>query len=259
MLAGVVALGGCDTAGKDAPREEGTTPSPPPAAGPNAGSPSSDEAHKPESVPAAAVVPTTESPSSAAAADAGEATPPKTLEDPEESGAAGEPAQAKNGRVDYELAEEETFGLVALAVATGLDDRQPTGTADSFGLAAGTLTGWAEVRNTDAETAVTMVWSKDGKEKARTEVKVGVSPGWRTWTRKRLGKRDAGDWQLEVLDAEGASLGKLEFAVTNDLPLNCPLAGGECMEGCEPGWTEYRGKVREGCFDSVCCVKKKKK
>jgi hypothetical protein len=176
------------------------------------------------------------------------AEPPKSLGDAV--------AQAKNGRVDYTLSEDARFGLVALAVASGLEERKPIGTSESFGLSAGTLTGWAEVRNKDAETEVTMVWTRDGVERARTPVKVGTSPGWRTWTRKRLGKRDAGAWQLEVLAADGDSLGKLSFEVKDDLPSNCAAAGGRCMEGCEPGWTESGVKTKKACYDSVCCVKK---
>lgn len=180
-----------------------------------------------------------------AADGAEDAQPPRVLGDED------------SGRVNYALGEDANFGLVSLAVATGLEDRQPTGVGSNFGLSDGVLTGWAEVRNKDVETQITMVWRKDGQEKSRTPVKVGVSPGWRTWTRKRLGKRDAGAWELEVVGASGDSLGKLAFTVTADLPRNCAAAGGTCMEGCEPGWRELSGGTREQCYDSVCCTRKK--
>lgn len=217
---------------------------------------------KPEASPPpkpAEVKPATDSPKTTAPAEPASEEPAEPRAVPESK--AAEPPKtlepsATPGRADFSVPEDATFGLVAMAVGTGVADRKPVGTGDTFGLSAGTLTGWAEVRNKDAETEVTMVWRRDGEEKARTAVKVGVSPGWRTWTRKRLGKRGAGAWELEIFSADDASLGKVAFQVTDDLPADCASAGGECQEGCEEGRSEYEGTLKKKCFDSVCCVKK---
>ncbi len=100
------------------------------------------------------------------------------------------------------------------AVATNVVKRVPQGVDDTFDVSEGTLWGYVKVRNTQTPTHVTMVWKRNGVLRTRIDVKVGTSPGWRTWSRQRIRpQRDAGRWTLEVFTADGDLLGARTFDV----------------------------------------------
>ena len=98
-------------------------------------------------------------------------------------------------------------------LATSIEERTPKGIAKHFDLDVGTVFAFVEVANPGDPTALTMVWKKDGVEKSRIDLTLGHGKGWRTWSKKRIGKKDAGEWTVDVLLDNGVALKRLAFRV----------------------------------------------
>ncbi len=103
--------------------------------------------------------------------------------------------------------------LVGSAIALGVDKRTPVDEGDTFDADVGALYAWVKVRNLGEDTTITMVWKKDGKQRLAVSLPVGHSYGWKTWSKKKIGAKDAGVWTVEVLDAEGLLVGSVGFEV----------------------------------------------
>ena len=110
------------------------------------------------------------------------------------------------------------FKVVDGAIALHVVERNPDGTSDAFKPSVGALYAWVKVRNTGEDSTITMVWKKEGKTKMRVTLPVGHSWGWKTWSKKGIGDKDAGHWTIEVLDAQEQLLETLAFTVDAGAP-----------------------------------------
>lgn len=115
---------------------------------------------------------------------------------------------------EQEDALHSELEIVDDAVATGVVKREPVGVSAHFGDDEGMLWAWVQVRNLKAPSQVTMVWRHEGKVRSRVTLDVGVSPRWRTWSRKSVGAKDHGEWTVEVLSPAGETLRTLTFEVS---------------------------------------------
>lgn len=103
-------------------------------------------------------------------------------------------------------------GTAEVKVGTGVEKYDIVGGSDTFKLAPNTRI-YASTRLTDVSVgAVTVVWSKDGKEVSKTELKVPRSP-YRTYAYRTFRAGDSGAWTAKVMDAEGGELGTASFTV----------------------------------------------
>lgn len=112
-----------------------------------------------------------------------------------------------------ELPQATRVRLVDTAVATGVERRVPTGLGEVFSTDVGSVWAWVSVENLGAPTTLTMVWRRDDKVRSSLELPVGTSPRWRTWSRNRIRKFDAGEWTVDLYDADGNLLDTLEFTI----------------------------------------------
>ncbi|MEL6178559.1 MAG: DUF2914 domain-containing protein [Myxococcota bacterium] len=104
--------------------------------------------------------------------------------------------------------------VIEAALATSVEDRQPVGRSNRFNADVGKVWAWIKVRNSgEGPSPVTMLWKHEGQEIFSTDLKVGVSKGWRTWTRKTISSKRTGRWTVEVRDHEDKLLKKLPFTV----------------------------------------------
>lgn len=99
-----------------------------------------------------------------------------------------------------------------LAFALTLEERQPVDRATTFKVGE-KIYGWVELANSGAETAIEMVWKRDGSESWRTTLSVGRGKTWRTWARKKFRKGDAGTWTVEIV-ADDKVLKSATFTVS---------------------------------------------
>lgn len=158
-------------------------------------------------------------------------------------------APARKQREVRKEARKEAEGHSALAVvdsavATGVVKRVPQGADDTFEANVGTLWGYIKVKNTEAPSQVTMVWKREGKVRTKIDVSVGVSPGWRTWSRQQIRPRDAGRWTVETFAADGTLLDSMAFDVL-------PVLGDEPAQEQAPVEQGPRATDEVGPFEEV--------
>lgn len=123
-------------------------------------------------------------------------------------------AYAGDSDDDGGAAEAPAAGLsvTEIAFSLALKDRQPEERATSFKIGE-KIYGWAELSNLGSETSIEMVWKRDGQENWRTTLTVGNGKTWRTWSKKKFRKGDAGSWTVEVVSG-GQVLKSANFTVT---------------------------------------------
>ena len=74
----------------------------------------------------------------------------------------------------------------------------------------GTLYCFTRVVGAEGETVVYHLWYYGEELMSRVELPV-KSPSWRTWSAKELLEDWPGTWRVEVQDAEGNQLEKINF------------------------------------------------
>lgn len=90
------------------------------------------------------------------------------------------------------------------AVTDAVVDRMPSARKTDWKIGEDTkLIGWFEFKNPGGKVDVDLVWKKNGVENWRFPTSVGTGKNWRTWAEKRITKKDAGKWQVDVVDANG--------------------------------------------------------
>ncbi len=132
---------------------------------------------------------------------------------PEPKVDAPEPAPEPEAKVD--APEPEPGGNTAealvpnltvtdAAVTDAIVDRMPSTRKDAWKIGEDTkLIGWFEFKNPGAGVDLELVWKKNGTVNWRFPTNVGSGKNWRTWAEKRITKKDAGAWTVEVVDANG--------------------------------------------------------
>jgi hypothetical protein len=90
------------------------------------------------------------------------------------------------------------FTVSRLVVATGIDNRLPTGAAEAFPASTEKLYLFLEASAISADTDVVFAWFIGDREVHRYTLPVKQGPLWRTWAECSLRGR-AGEWKAEVL------------------------------------------------------------
>ena len=99
---------------------------------------------------------------------------------------------------------------VELLTATGVENRQPVGVADTFPSDVGKVYAWMRVTGA-TDQAIQVVWSY-GSLTFNVPLEIGGSP-WRTWSSKIILPVWTGEWTVEVLDAQGESITGTTFMI----------------------------------------------
>jgi hypothetical protein len=90
-------------------------------------------------------------------------------------------------------------------------DRQPADSATSFLPDVGQIVLW--MRATGAEGQVLHhVWFHGESELGNVPLTIG-SPSWRSWTRKTISPDMTGAWHVEIRDAAGTVLKRIDFTI----------------------------------------------
>jgi len=122
-----------------------------------------------------------------------------------------EPAEEPSNEVTAVAPDLE---VVDSAVTPAVEDRLPTERRTTWKIGVDTrLIGWFELKNPSSAVDLELVWRKDGKENWRFPTNIGTGKNWRTWAEKRIGKRDAGAWTVELVDSNGYVYSKLSYTV----------------------------------------------
>ncbi len=104
-------------------------------------------------------------------------------------------------------------GSADVKVGTGVEKYEIVGASDTFTVAPNTRI-YAATKLTGVEPGtVTVVWSKDGKEVSKTELKVPRAT-YRTHAYRTFRAGDTGSWTARIVGSDGTELASSTFQVT---------------------------------------------
>lgn len=97
-------------------------------------------------------------------------------------------------------------------ITTQVSDRAPVDAIQTYPASVERLYCFTRVTGAGEETSIAHVWYLRGIEMSRIELPVR-SGDWRTWSSKTIFPGSAGDWRVDVLDAEGKLLKTVVFTL----------------------------------------------
>ena len=101
-----------------------------------------------------------------------------------------------------------TEAMIAKAVV----DRVPQDTASTFPAGVGQVACWTKISGTASGAIIHHVWFHGDTQVGDVELPVGGSP-WRTWSRKTIPADATGAWHVEVRDASGNMVRRVDFTI----------------------------------------------
>jgi hypothetical protein len=104
------------------------------------------------------------------------------------------------------------FAIERAVVATGVENREPVGTADVFPASTERVYCFLEAKDISKPTEVSFVWIHGDQEMRKVNLPLPAGPRWRTWAYKNLGGKK-GDWKVEIRDAAYNLMKEIKFKV----------------------------------------------
>jgi len=105
-----------------------------------------------------------------------------------------------------------TLGVTEAVIAKSVVDRVPQDTAAAFPAEVGQVVCWSKISGAAAGATVHHVWFHGDAQVGDVELTLGGSP-WRTWSRKTITADATGAWHVEIRDASGTVLRRLDFTI----------------------------------------------
>ena len=100
---------------------------------------------------------------------------------------------------------------VEAVLARSLADRVPQDTGTAFADSVGTVVLWMKVTGGNGQT-LHHVWFHGDDQVGDVSLAINGSP-WRTWSRKTIPADAKGAWHVEIRDAAGTVLKRIDFTV----------------------------------------------
>jgi hypothetical protein len=95
-------------------------------------------------------------------------------------------------------AAEATLQVETAAIATGIENREPVGAAETFPAGTEKLYCYSKITGGKEGDEIVHKWMKGDMEVGSVPLKINGSP-WRTKSSKTLGADAAGQWSVEIL------------------------------------------------------------
>jgi len=105
----------------------------------------------------------------------------------------------------------QSTATVEAVLARSVLDRAPQDTGVAFPADVGQLVLWMRVTGGEGQT-LNHVWFHGDTEVGNVPLMIGGSP-WRTWSRKTIPMEATGAWHVEIRDAAGTVLKRIDFTV----------------------------------------------
>ena len=103
---------------------------------------------------------------------------------------------------------------VDAVITTAIVDREPVDSVEAFPIQNGKLYCFTRIIGAEDSTVVYHACYRDEQLMSRVELPVN-SPDWRTWSAKRFLEDWPGKWHVEIQDANGNRLQKVDFSRVN--------------------------------------------
>jgi DUF2914 family protein len=100
---------------------------------------------------------------------------------------------------------------VEAVLAKNVADRAPQDTGSAFSDSVGTVVLWMRVTGANGQT-LHHVWFHGTDQVGDVALTIGGSP-WRSWSRKTIPADAKGAWHVEIRDAAGNTLKRIDFTV----------------------------------------------
>ena len=100
---------------------------------------------------------------------------------------------------------------IEAVLARSLADRVPQDTGTAFTDSVGTVVLWMKVSGANGQT-LHHVWFHGNDQVGDVSLAINGSP-WRTWSRKTIPADAKGAWHVEIRDAAGTVLKRIDFTV----------------------------------------------
>ncbi len=100
--------------------------------------------------------------------------------------------------------------VVDAVITTAVIDRSPVDQVKAFPIQNGKLFCFTRIIGAEDSTEVYHVWYRGTQLMSRIKLPVD-SPDWRTWSAKRFLDDWSGEWHVEIQDANGSVLRKVDF------------------------------------------------
>ncbi|RKX27496.1 MAG: hypothetical protein DRP46_09860 [Candidatus Zixiibacteriota bacterium] len=118
----------------------------------------------------------------------------------------------KKEAVKVKEAVEKPALMFEAELCTGIEERMPTGMADTFAPDVENVYLWCKVIGCKDTTVVHHVWYYKGDQMADVELPVR-SPAWRTYSSKKILPSWTGDWEVKIVDADGNEMKSIPFKI----------------------------------------------
>lgn len=120
-----------------------------------------------------------------------------------------------SSRVGGQEAKAKTsFDNVETVLCRGIEERMPVGEDSIFAPDVDRVYLWTKLTGAMDTTVVWHAWIYNGTEMARVELPVRSS-SFRTWSSKAILPKWLGNWEVRVLDGDGAILKSVLFKIEN--------------------------------------------
>jgi hypothetical protein len=114
--------------------------------------------------------------------------------------------------ISQEASSAPALTVAEAAVATGIESRSPSGSAESFPPDVGRLYAFSRVTGAEGEAAVKHLWFYG--DRLMSEVRLPVrSSNWRTYSSKTILPGWTGAWRVDITDEDGKVLKTLSFTI----------------------------------------------
>jgi len=97
-------------------------------------------------------------------------------------------------------------------IAKSVVDRVPQDTGSALPVDVGQVVCWTKITGASAGATIHHVWFHGDTQVGDVELTLGGSP-WRTWSRKTVPAGAAGAWHVEIRDAGGTVLRRVDFTI----------------------------------------------
>jgi hypothetical protein len=97
-------------------------------------------------------------------------------------------------------------------IAKAVVDRVPQDSASTFPVEVGQLVCWSRIMGASAGATIHHVWFHGDIQVGDAVLTIGGSP-WRTWSRKSVPADATGAWHVEIRDASGNLLRRVDFTI----------------------------------------------